>query len=73
MSYSIVDDSPWMIQETERYRRFFDRSALFTLAHNLAIVAALCASFDLAWHGRMDYSDRGRSVWRPNTDGKAAV
>lgn len=37
---------------------WLDRSALFTLAHNLAVAGALCAAFDLGGPHRSWVSDR---------------
>lgn len=49
----------------------FDRSALYTLAHNIQVGAALCASFELGLTtnelAAVHLDDCG---WRPNVDGK---
>jgi len=48
-----------------------DRSALYTLAHNIQVGAALCASFELGLTtnelAAVHLDDCG---WRPNVDGK---
>ena len=77
MSWSIIDDDP------QRYKAYwegslwsswtFDRSALYTLAHNLQVGAALVVAYREgadecgSWHpGNGDVFPG----WRPNVDGK---
>ncbi len=54
-------------QRDEEYARHSETcNRLANLAANLRVAGALCASFELAWWGRMRYSHDGKPVWRPN-------
>ena len=48
---------------------YCDRSALYTLAHNLAVGAALVAAYEAGYRDR-DWKVSDDDYWRPNVEGK---
>ncbi len=81
MTYSITASEPEYFSGAPNASRLFDRSALYTLAHNLQVGAALVVAYEVGWRAGYDscpcdgpqdeqWERRMADQWRPNVDGK---